>query len=56
MSPENTVTGCFVTLTVTDITVFPPGERWGRIPFVTTASRTPICHMVSIYGNITEVL
>ena len=36
MSPENTVTECFVTLTVTDITVFPPGERWGRIPFVTT--------------------
>ena len=36
MSPEDTVTGCFVTLTVTDITVFPPGERWGRIPFVTT--------------------
>ena len=46
VSPENTVTGRYVTLTVTDITVFPPGERWGRIPFVTTASRTPICHMV----------
>jgi len=28
------------------ITVFPPCERWGRIPFVTTASRTPICYMV----------
>ena len=46
MSPGSAVTGCFVPLTVTDVTVFPPGERWGRIPFVTTASRTPICHMV----------
>ena len=46
MSPENTVTGRYVTLEVTDITVFPPCERWGRIPFVTTASRTPTCHMV----------
>ena len=36
MSPENTVTERFITLTVTGVTVFPPGERWGRIPFVTT--------------------
>ena len=48
MSPENTITVCFVTLTVTDITIFPSGERWGRIPFVTTPRLYPgtVCSQV----------
>ena len=48
MSPENTVTGRYVTLTVTDITVFPPGERWGRMPFVTTISNEILFLMAEI--------
>lgn len=52
MSPENTVAERFVTLTVTDITVFPPGERWGRIPFVTTSSMIPVLHVLDLEHKI----